>query len=269
MAAATRRVGYVRLAMAGLVLVPLSWAVISRAQETEVAPAPAASATTADAIRREMAIQEQRHKERVAELEALKTRVAAEASDEAKADARRLDDIIAKEQRDYAARRLVLQELLAADPGVAGLRNDAAEVREWNSLANAVGRLNQSYVVAPVISDYAASGGSYYIDREVPLRRVDPRVGEIEGVEPGVARVDWVRLPPPLYVGSGGVRALPRWLYGYGDWPVGVPVGGTLPRDEEVLRLRQNVRELSKEVEDLKQRRGVAPVEPTNPEPKP
>lgn len=271
MAAKIRRVGYARLALAGIVLAPLSWAMITKAQEPEARPVPAA--TTADAIRREIETQRDRHEERIAELQALRDRIAKETTDEAKADVEKLDAVIARERQDHTARLALLRDLLAADPGAPRVREGDVE-REWNDLAAGVRRLNQSYVVAPVVSDFAASGGSYYIDRDdraveprrIEPRAVEPRAGEAPADEPRVdegrvVRPRMVRLPPPLYVGRDGVRTLPRWLYGVPDgyYPADVQPRILARDEEEVVRLRQAVRELSREVEELRQRTTPTP----------
>lgn len=272
MAARTRQFGYVRLALAGIVLAPFSWAMIASAQQEEEATPPPAPTTTEDAISREMQLQQQRHEERLGELQALRDRIAAETSDEAKADVQRLDKLIAEERRDHAARRAALEMIVVAvpEPGPARVRNAVNE--EWNDLANAVRSLNQSYVVAPVVSNYAASGGSFYIDRGVTTQVVDPRVGSAPAFVPNTTgrcgnRVGAIHLPPPLFLGSGcgigSVGMLPWWLYGgYGCLPVNccpLNCGPTvLSRDslcdEEVVRLRQTVRELTRDVEELRGR---------------
>ena len=79
---------------------------------------------------------------------------------------------------------------------------------ELVDVGRAIGRMNQSYVIAPVIGHNAATGGSYYIDTiDDPNAR--------ENGEPGNrvnGRGD--RLPAPVFVTPDGEYELPAWLYG-------------------------------------------------------
>lgn len=251
MAARTPRFGFARLALAGLVLMPVSWAVLAWAQDAPRTPSvqPAAG-STAESIRREIERQQQRHDERIAELQALRDRIAKETSDDAKADLARIHQLIAREREDHAARMALLRELLAADRG-----GDAD--REWGQLASAVRRLNQSYVVAPVVSPSAATGGSYYIDINRPAD--EGRISVAPGTEPGpegrvIVAPRSVRLPPPVYVGPSGVRTLPRWLYGDLEEEYSTVDPALVAPADEVMRLRQTVRELTREVQELRNR---------------
>lgn len=93
-------------------------------------------------------------------------------------------------------------------------------VMELGDVGRALGRLNQSYVIPPIISSSAATGGSFFIDTvdEGESSEGDTAAGGKAAKSGG--KVVRIKLPSPLFVGSRCAR-LPCWLQGEIGWLYG------------------------------------------------
>lgn len=188
----SRNAKYSGMVLLAFLIVPAAWILISRGAEGQQAlePAQAERPLVGEAplmaqIRREMAIQEKRHEQRLADLNLL----AAKLKTNQDPDFARVQQMIQEENRDYNARLRSLQNLAQLQDGET---IHSVEERELRELAQAIGRLNQSYAYAPIVSSTAAVGGSFYIDRDdnARPRYRDPRIGENIPRPPGQQTAD-------------------------------------------------------------------------------
>jgi hypothetical protein len=170
---------------------------VAAAEDDDVVVDPAERRIVWDEeIKREVALQRERHADRLGRLAALK-----QALVEANAPAAQVEAVnraIVEEQEDYESRGVTLSRWLrgagALPPDAlpaAALRGEVnAELRD---LGEAIGSLNQSFVVPPIRSRHAAVGGSRYIDVEDdPDRRAQrvPQARPPVGAEPPVTDDD-------------------------------------------------------------------------------
>lgn len=117
-------------------------------------------------------------------------------------------------------------------------------------VARAIGRLNQSYAIPPVISGRAFTGGSYWIDmKDQGDAEVAISLAQAEANEPGdrdaseteASESDKrkkIKLPPPLFIGDVH-SCLPCWLRGDIGWMYGEgckPICVDIPRPVIVAR---------------------------------
>jgi hypothetical protein len=136
----------------------------------------------------------------------------------------------------------------AADPPQddAGSRNRIHA--ESVDVGRAIGRLNQSYAISPVISAHAFTGGSYFIDTQdggdgnggIALNQ--GRLDDASASDaPAGGHANKIKLPPPLFIGGlcGSGCQLPCWLQGDIGWMYGEspgPVCVDIPRPVIVPR---------------------------------
>lgn len=157
---------------------------------------------------------------------------------------------------------------------------DGTTKAEARDVSAVVGRLNQSYAIAPVISPGAYVGGSVFLDTKDPG---DEQLDEPpEDVPPATDdeadRGTEIPLPPPVII--GGNRAdLPDWIREnidplYGELPpsaqpampdlppsdtasrAAAPGASDVPRDAAMQQLQVEVQRLQQEVRELKAKLG-------------
>ncbi len=128
----------------------------------------------------------------------------------------------------------------AADPPQSDAASRSQVNTELSDVGRAVGRLNQSYAIPPVISGQAFTGGSYFIDTQdggdggIALNQAPRDDASASDAQAG-GKATRIKLPPPLVIGDlcrQGCQ-LPCWLQGdigwlYGELPG--PVCVDIPR---------------------------------------
>jgi len=257
------------LGIAAAVTLSFSGMSLTRAQEEPLpghaSPAPAAEVKPSaprSALDREIAQQKRQHRERLEELKALQEALRASQAPQERIDA--VDRLMAKEQRDFNERIQFLVQLLQSRRVEPPVRERPARDRvrsalesELGDIAGAIGSLNQSYAIAPVIGPGAATGGSVFIDRtDVGDRVIDRRDDLDDDLDDDVdddLRADRNLgrhlLPAPRVLGGCGTcYVLPGWLYGEvpGRWD-----RGGVDR-AVVVELLRDLRDMRREVERLR-----------------
>lgn|GEM_PF-4819713 len=267
----SRRFGYLPITLVAFLGLVTLWGLSRGAFADPVAPAGAEEGrpVTDDLalsrlLEREIDIQQQRHKERITQLEQLRASLRDANAPPAQIEA--VDKLIREENRDYRARVAQLERLAFAAPSAT-----SPVTREYQDFATALSRLNQSFVIAPIVGSSGATGGSYYIDRRAqraaerdPLVR-DPRLPEGEVVTPETS--EHVVLPPPVVLGTGRATQLPSWLYGLPTTAVQIRPGPPpmlehmRDLDESVEALRNEVRALRNQLQQQQQQQPNSPME--------
>lgn len=197
-------------------------------------------------LRDEIAEQQHQHERRLEQLESLKKGL--QSADAREAQVEELDRLIAEETRDYRARIAFLRQIsrpVLAEGELPQSRLRSTVGSELNDLAQAIGSLNQSYVIAPSVGPGAATGGSGFIDYE--------DVAEESRVARPADEDAPLHVPQGCPCGRTCWGKCPPWLYGEvpRNW-ISPAVANELARSIE--QLRTEVARLRGEVEQLQDR---------------
>jgi len=242
-------------------------------EKPPVEPVPAAGAKPTEsvplqgAIQREIAAIQREHAERINALEALKNSLIA-----VKADEQRIRDVqrlVDDENRDFDVRIRILRGWLDALARQPATSSQSALDAESRDAARAIGNLNQSFVIPPVLGRHAATGGSMFVDRAdadagplVPdpsIQRSDASPAANRGAQaqaPHAAPTQIVRAG--RYAGGCQPGA---WIWGEVPWRYHevAPADVTQDLRAAVLELRNQVEQLRAEIGALQSRAVPAP----------